>query len=264
MKHDRMDRAHNTGAANQAYNEENAYNEREETMPEPPEPPEPSPAVDGNTADTAKLMPQSETITLGMGCFWSPEALFGHVPGVLRTRVGYAGGTTERPTYHEMGDHSETVEIEFDPNMVPLEQLLGLFWKYHKPVNINGYKGRQYWSLALYRSEEQRAAIERMKQRLEEEGGRRLDTEVAPCRSFYLAEARHQKYYLKRFPDAVAKLTELYGTEEQWVGTRLAARLNGLAKGYTSMGRIAEEISRWPEEQANKERLITAIRRIRW
>ncbi|GFN31491.1 peptide-methionine (S)-S-oxide reductase MsrA [Paenibacillus xylaniclasticus] len=207
---------------------------------------------------------ESAAITLGMGCFWSPEALFGHVPGVLGTRTGYAGGTTEQPTYHEIGDHSETVEVKFDPKLVTLQQLLELFWKHHKPVNINGYKGRQYWSLALYRDQEQREAIEWVKRRLEEESGGPLDTEVSPCPEFYPAESRHQKYYLKRFPDAVAKLGELYGTEENWVDTTLAARLNGLAKGYTSMERITDEMRRWPIHNDDRERILKGIRRIRW
>ena len=88
-----------------------------------------------------------ETITLGMGCFWSPEALFGHLPGVLATRVGYAGGTTAEPTYGEMGAHSETIEVDFDPRLIGLGQLLDVFWQHHDTVNINDYKGRQYNSL---------------------------------------------------------------------------------------------------------------------
>lgn len=43
-----------------------------------------------------------ETATFGMGCFWGADALFGATKGVLRTKVGYAGGTTETPTYKNM------------------------------------------------------------------------------------------------------------------------------------------------------------------
>lgn|GEM_PF-123873 len=263
-----MDNRYNTGGMDQAYNKENAYKdaigtESVERFPHASPIPvhaeaRPSQALDSQAGS------ECETITLGMGCFWGPEALFGRIPGVLRTRVGYAGGTTEQPTYREMGDHSETVEVDFDPQIVTLEQLLELFWKHHKPVNINEYKGRQYWSLALYRSGEQREAIERVKRRLEQESGVPLDTEATAFRAFYLAEARHRKYYLKRFPEAVAKLDELYGAEEQWERSTLAARLNGLAKGYTSMERIAEELRLWPAAMGDGGLLLAAIRRIRW
>src|SRR6056297_2299392 len=63
--------------------------------------------------DAEALAPTAtETATFGMGCFWGPDARFGAMPGVVRTRVGYAGGTTPDPTYHDLGDHTEVVQIE--------------------------------------------------------------------------------------------------------------------------------------------------------
>src|SRR5690606_15160305 len=64
--------------------------------------------------------------TFGMGCFWSPEARFGALPGVVRTKVGYAGGSAMNPTYKEMGDHTETVQIEFDDHILPYEEIVRL------------------------------------------------------------------------------------------------------------------------------------------
>ena len=95
-----------------------------------------------------------ETATFGMGCFWSPEARFGSLPGVFRTRVGYAGGTTPSPTYRQMGDHTETLEIDFDPDVLRYEDVLRHFWRNHYP-NRDQYKGRQYLSLLRYRGDEQ-------------------------------------------------------------------------------------------------------------
>ena len=43
---------------------------------------------------------QTKTATFALGCFWAPDSIFGSLDGVVRTRVGYAGGTTENPTYH--------------------------------------------------------------------------------------------------------------------------------------------------------------------
>lgn len=220
-------------------------------------------------SDTSELiLPEKklQTATLGMGCFWSPDALFGHLPGVIRTRTGYAGGTAEQPTYREMGDHSETVELAFDPAVITFEDLLDVFWNHHNPVNINGYKGRQYLYLILYHNEEQQEAVQTVISRRKKLGSARTETEteVAPCSVFYPAEERHQKYYLKRFPDAVDKLGTLYPSHRELVNSTLAARLNGLAKGCTSLERVAGEIREWPLEPAARQKVLELIRQIRW
>lgn len=117
----------------------------------------------------------TETATLAMGCFWGPEALFGALPGVVRTRTGYAGGTASDPTYRHMGDHTETVEVDFDPAVLAYDDILRVFWNGHRPENINSYKGRQYQSMLLYRSPEQKDAIERVleERRVSGKGSRR-------------------------------------------------------------------------------------------
>ncbi|ACS98899.1 peptide-methionine (S)-S-oxide reductase MsrA [Paenibacillus sp. JDR-2] len=202
-------------------------------------------------------------ITLGMGCYWSPEALFGAVPGVIRTRVGFAGGTTAEPTYRSMGDHTETVELLFDPALVSYDELLELFWNNHNPYNINGYKDRQYQSLLLYRDEEQAEAFRRIKSRMERDKGP-LDTELAPFKAFYPAESRHQKYYLKRFPDAVEKLMSLYSSAEGLERSTLAARLNGVAKGFLNLERLQHEMKGWPIAEDELKEKLSLIRQIRW
>jgi len=207
---------------------------------------------------------EMEVVTLGMGCFWSPEALFGSLPGVVRTRVGYAGGTTEQPTYREMGDHSETVEIAFDADRISCDELLDIFWNNHKPVNINGFKGRQYQSLLLYRDERQAEAFNRMKERMEAAKGQPLETEIAPLAAFYPAEPRHQKYYLKRYPDAMEKLGSLYDSEEELMDSALAARLNGVAKGYANLAPVLQEIQAWPLAEPDKAAILERVKQIRW
>ncbi|MDF2958357.1 MAG: peptide methionine sulfoxide reductase [Paenibacillus sp.] len=206
----------------------------------------------------------TQTVTLGMGCFWSPEALFGHLPGVLKTHVGYAGGTANHPTYRQMGDHSETVEINFDPGIITFEEILDVFWNHHNPNNINDYKGRQYMSLVLYRDMLQKEAVQQVIQRRKEQGKGEPETEVSPYSGFYRAEDRHQKYYLKRYPDAIEKLRTLYPSEDDLVNSTLAARLNGLAKGYTNLERIKKEILQWPASPENQRMMIELIRQIRW
>ncbi|WP_141505401.1 peptide-methionine (S)-S-oxide reductase MsrA [Paenibacillus luteus] len=217
-----------------------------------------------NAMEPVFLKSELQTVTLGMGCFWSPEALFGHLPGVIRTRTGYAGGTTSQPTYREMGDHTETVQLEFLPSVIRLEEILVRFWDGHKPANINDYKGRQYQSLLLNADERQREAVEQVLQQRKEQGKGEPDTEIVPYSAFHRAEERHQKYYLKRYPDAMEKLSRIYATEAELVDSTIAARLNGLAKGYTSLERVLLELPQWPMETQQLWELSHLIKQIRW
>lgn len=205
-----------------------------------------------------------ETATFGMGCFWSPESLFGHLPGVIRTRVGYAGGTSNNPTYRQMGDHTEMVQLDFDPGIIPYKQLVELFWSSHNPVNINDYKGRQYQSLLFYADGQQRDIIRQVLNDLGERGESEPDTEIVPNKPFYVAEDKHQKYYLKRHPSAIEKLGALYPSHGELVGSTLAARLNGLAKGYTNLERILNEISEWPIDSGKQKEMTDLVKQIKW
>lgn len=218
-----------------------------------------------------------------MGCFWGPEALFGSLPGVMLTRVGYTGGSTPSPTYRELGDHTETVQLRFDESIIPFANIIRIFWDKHNPVNINEYKGRQYQSLLYYHDASQQAAIEAELSRREREGLGRPDTEIAAYAGFHPAEERHQKYYVKRFPNAVTALETLYpGTTSEgtpqlntprldtpwfdtpWLDTTIAARLNGIAKGYLNMEQLKSELETWELSEAERKRLVAAVMGIRW
>jgi peptide-methionine (S)-S-oxide reductase len=207
---------------------------------------------------------RTHSITLGMGCYWNPDALFGQLPGITRTRTGFAGGTTDNPHTRHAGDHTEVVDIEFDPEIVSLETILNVFWSSHNPVNINNYRERLYQSLVLYRDPAQREVIQAVMKSREERGNGMPDTEVASYAGFYPSEARNQKFYLKRFPDAIAKLKTLFAADEELADSMLAARLNGLAKGYTNMEKIIEEIRTWPISAEEQEAIIRLLKGIKW
>jgi peptide-methionine (S)-S-oxide reductase len=148
-----------------------------------------------------------EKATFGAGCFWGVEAAFRQVPGVLRTQVGYAGGTLENPTYQDVctdrTGHAEVVEVDFDPNEVSYEQLLDVFWRCHNPTQRNRQGpdfGTQYRSAIFYHSEAQRQAAEASKQQLADSGrwDRPIVTQIEPAGTFYRAEEYHQQYLEKR------------------------------------------------------------------
>jgi peptide-methionine (S)-S-oxide reductase len=145
-----------------------------------------------------------ETIVLGGGCFWCTEAVLKMVPGVLKIISGYAGGSTENPTYEQvcMGDtgHAEVVKVEFDTKKVSLERILEIFFAMHDPTSLNrqgGDVGTQYRSLVLYTSERQEKAVLEYIDKIRVDYEKPIVTEVAPLLKFYPAEDYHQEYFGK-------------------------------------------------------------------
>jgi peptide-methionine (S)-S-oxide reductase len=157
--------------------------------------------------DTATSVGRTETALFGAGCFWGVEATFRQVPGVLSTRVGYAGGTTSNPTYKEVCSdrtgHAETVEVVYDPARVSYDQLLRVFWENHDPTTLNRQgpdMGSQYRSAIFYTSPAQQAAATTSRAALQSSGRYRrpIVTVIEPARPFYPAEDYHQQYLEKR------------------------------------------------------------------
>ena len=147
-----------------------------------------------------------EIATLAGGCFWGMEDILRKIPGVLETRVGYAGGKTERPTYRDVthGDtgHAESIEVVFDPSRIGYEELLGYFFRMHDPTTLDRQHndvGTQYRSAIFYHDEEQRRTAERVKTEVERSGKwkGKIVTEIVPAGPFWEAEDYHQKYLEK-------------------------------------------------------------------
>ena len=150
----------------------------------------------------------TEQAVFGMGCFWGIERRFWKLPGVWVTMVGYAGGTTPNPTYHEVCSgrtgHTEAVRVVYDPQKISYEALLRHFWQNHDPtqgMRQGNDIGTQYRSAIYTASEEQRrlaeASREAYQQRLSDAGYGRITTEIAPAPPFYMAEDYHQQYLAK-------------------------------------------------------------------
>lgn len=204
-----------------------------------------------------------ETLTFGMGCFWTPESRFGGIPGVFCTRVGFAGGTSTSPTYRKMGNHTETIEIDFDPNVISLNDLLRIFWENHYP-NRDEYKGRQYISLLLFRTDGQKEIINEVKQEMEIILGEPIETEIKQFTGFSLAEMRHQKYYLKRYPKALDQLSHLYSNEEELIHSSFAARINGFVKGFITKDELLKDLNTWPIEEKYRSFLKNEFLKLKW
>ncbi|CAJ1317115.1 peptide-methionine (S)-S-oxide reductase MsrA [Paenibacillus nuruki] len=194
-----------------------------------------------NPTSTDNLSLSSEQLTLAMGCFWNPEALFGQFNGVIQMATGYAGGTTTHPTYRNLGDHSESIEITFHPQQISLEQLLHTFWTHHRPEAINGYKGRQYMSILFYRNIEQYEIMVHVQQQYAPQS---LHTEILAYTDFTRAEERHQKYYLQRKPELLKQGIKHLDSQENLFHSMIGARLNAWAKGYLSEEELIQEVQK--------------------
>jgi peptide-methionine (S)-S-oxide reductase len=145
-----------------------------------------------------------EIATLGGGCFWCLEAVFGDLKGVESVESGYMGGSLKDPTYTDVcgGDsgHAEVVQISFDPAVVSFREILEVFFVIHDPTTRNRQgndSGPQYRSVIFYRSPAQQATAEQVMAKLEaaELWDRPIVTEVTPAKTFYVAESEHQEYY---------------------------------------------------------------------
>jgi peptide-methionine (S)-S-oxide reductase len=148
----------------------------------------------------------TERAVFGLGCFWGAERIFWQAqPGVYTTAAGYAGGFTPNPTYEEVCSgrtgHTEAVLVVHDPNVIPYEELLRLFWEGHDPtqgMRQGNDVGTQYRSAIYSESDAQReaavASAARFQEALTRAGHGRITTEIAPAGPFFYAEDYHQQY----------------------------------------------------------------------
>ena len=143
-------------------------------------------------------------IYLAGGCFWGTQHYFDCLPGVEKTEVGYANGSTENPTYeqvkHEGTGHAETVRVLYDPKQLALTELLEQYYKVIDPTSVNrqgGDVGVQYRTGIYYTDPSDRAVIEESLAGLQEQYDAPLAVEVLPLSNFYTAEEYHQKYLEK-------------------------------------------------------------------
>jgi peptide-methionine (S)-S-oxide reductase len=141
----------------------------------------------------------------GAGCFWGVEAAFRRTQGVIGTKVGYAGGGVDNPTYEQVCSdttgHAEVVEVTYDDEQVPYEQLLTIFWLEHDPTQLNRQGpdvGSQYRSVIFVHDEEQRAAAEASREAVQERFTRPVVTQIEDAPPFWEAEDYHQQYLEKR------------------------------------------------------------------
>jgi peptide-methionine (S)-S-oxide reductase len=131
-----------------------------------------------------------------------------------------------------MGDHSETIQIDYDPIQVTYEELLDVFWNSHVPEAR--MSSRQYRSAILYHNEQQRQTVLALKEQRETDTGKQIFTAIEPFQTFTLAEDYHQKYDLQRNKTLLRAYQEIYPELEDFVNSTAVTRMNGYVAGYGS------------------------------
>jgi len=146
----------------------------------------------------------TRTAVFAGGCFWCIQPAFDKTPGVIKTVVGYCGGTEPNPTYKlvtsEKTNYRESIEITYDPAKVSYEQLLDIYWRQIDPTQSDGQFtdiGPSYRAAIFYGNAEEKKIAEASKEKLTRSGKfkKPIVTEILPAMKFWAAEDYHQKYY---------------------------------------------------------------------
>ena len=153
---------------------------------------------------TNKKTMATEKITLGSGCFWCTEAIFQQVNGVIKVTSGYSGGHVVNPTYDQICEkntgHAEVCQLDYDPAVVSIDEILEVFWQTHDPTTVDRQGndvGPQYRSVVFYHNELQKERAQFLKQELNKSGAfdGPIVTTIEPFSNYYIAENYHQDYY---------------------------------------------------------------------
>ena len=168
--------------------------------------------------------------------------------------MGYAGGTSTDPTYYKLDGHTETVQIDYDPTKISYDELLEVFWDSHN-ATVPAYS-QQYKSIIFYHDEAQRMLAMQSKQQEEAKSRREIYTEIIPFSEFYLAEAYHQKFYLRQVPELMADFTAIYPDTNEFVNSTAAARVNGYIGGHGTPETLQKELASYGLSPAGTKKLL--------
>jgi peptide methionine sulfoxide reductase msrA/msrB len=168
--------------------------------------------VGTNICEAADPTPPAATKTaiFAGGCFWCMQPPYDQAKGVVKTVVGYTGGSEADASYEKVSGHRtkhrEAIQVTYDPTQISYEQLLDIFWRQINPTQADGQFhdiGLSYQAAIFYGNEEEKKTAEASKEKLGKSGRfqKPIVTEILPLMNFYPAEDYHQKYYLKNPAD---------------------------------------------------------------
>jgi len=146
---------------------------------------------------------ENQSAIFGMGCFWCAQSDFDKLPGVIKTVVGYDGGTELNPTYEQVSSgrtqYVESIQVIFDPKKISYPEILDYFWHHIDPTVKDSQfcdHGPQYRSAIFYLNDAQKAEAETSLKKMKVQFPL-IYTQITPSTQFYPAETYHQNYYKK-------------------------------------------------------------------
>jgi peptide-methionine (S)-S-oxide reductase len=162
------------------------------------------------------------------------------------------------PTYHQLGDHTETVEMDFDPKAISFRELLDVFWQNH---DSHGRAwSRQYMAAVFYRNEGQKREAMESLDRVQSMSVGTIHTRILAFSTFYRAEDYHQKYYLRQRRGIVGLVRNAFPTEVDFVDSTISARLNAYIGGYLGRAEIEKELGSLGLPAEQSRRMLDALR----
>jgi peptide-methionine (S)-S-oxide reductase len=163
------------------------------------------------------------------------------------------------PTYHNLGNHSESIEIDYDPTVVSYEDLLKIFWEGHDPGARSW--STQYKAAIFYHNDGQKRLAEETRDRIEATGKIKVRTEILPFSTFYVAEDYHQKYSLRGQTELMREFRDIYPSDEAFMNSTVAARVNGYLTGLAGFEGVREAVDDLRLSAQSRDRLLAAIRK---
>ena len=153
--------------------------------------------------------------------------------------MGYAGGELAQPTYHNLGEHTEAVEVSFDPGLISYQELLEVYWGSF-PATLPSGPSRARTAV-FARNDSQLVIAEASKRQLRRRLGEKITTEVVPGTAFWPAERMHQKFHLQRvYPELVGELAEAFADVDTFLASTAAARINAFVSGSADLADLEQ------------------------
>ena len=135
----------------------------------------------------------------------------------------------DNPSYEDLLDHTEAIEIDFDPAVTSYEELLDVYWQGHNPARKAW--SRQYAAIVLTHGDEQAKLAHASRAQVAAHIGTDVQTEIRAAGKFWRAEDYHQKYRLRHRRKLHDALIAHFGSDRAFVDSTAAARINGLLGG---------------------------------
>jgi peptide-methionine (S)-S-oxide reductase len=173
--------------------------------------------------------------------------------------VGYAGGTKKNPTYQSLGNHTETIQIDYDPTVISYEKLLDVFLDSHSPDTRSW--SRQYMTAIFYQNDEQKRLALLSRDRYKNRTRKKFYTKILPLSEFYLAEDYHQKHRLRSDRDFMRAFSAMYPLQEDFINSTAAARINGYLDGYGSFEDLKNELPGFGLSTAAEKKLVEVVKK---